>query len=184
MRVTGAIAYCITIISIIPTALTSCEPPLAFTPPTYTNSSLNEAFTNISSTLSTYFSASTFAGTNVAIEITSSQQSLWNFYWTASNASSQAGTNFVDSQTVFRITRNTKIFTSLAILQLNAQGRIADLDDSITKYVSGLSNENTSQAVDWDRISLRSLLNEMGGIVDMCLWSNLLCQSIAFTATE
>ena len=98
MRLLEAVAHCITMISIIPTALSSCEPPLAFPPPAYTNSSLSEAFTNISTILSTYFSALTFSATNVAIEVTSSQQPLWNFFWTASNKSSQAGTSNLEIQ--------------------------------------------------------------------------------------
>lgn len=144
--------------------LSSCEPAIAFPKPSYSRDSLQDAFSNISQALTGYLSNGVFDATNIAVEITSSHETLDGFYWTAKNTSSQAGAQNIDTNTVFRIARVSKLFTALAVSQLHAQKRIVSLDEPVVKYVSHLR----SNRVDWSRITVRDLLLNTGGIVDNC----------------
>ncbi|KAH9895542.1 beta-lactamase/transpeptidase-like protein [Xylariomycetidae sp. FL2044] len=147
--------------AIIGVVSASCEATVSFPPPVLTNESLADALTNVSASLTEYFSDAKFDGTNVAIEITSSTQPLFSFYYAAPNQSTQTGVTVVDSSTIFRVVSNTKIYTALAILQLNNKGTIESLDAPVTDYLSGLGSNG---AINWTTISLRGLLNNMAGI--------------------
>jgi CubicO group peptidase (beta-lactamase class C family) len=147
------------------TKATSCSPGRQFPKPSYPGLSLKETFSQISSTLSNYFADPKFNATNVAIEVTSSQETLWGFYQAAKDRSSQDGASVIGPDTVFRVTRVSKILTAIAVLQLHEQGRIASLHDEIKAYIPDLEPSR----VEWGRITIWDLLTNMAGIVDMCL---------------
>jgi CubicO group peptidase (beta-lactamase class C family) len=152
------------------TIAASCSPSRPFPTPLYSTLSLQEVFNQISDTLSDYFADPAFDATNVAIEVTSSQETLWSFYHAAENQSSQVGTSAIGTDTVFRVARVSKLFTAIAVLQLHDQGHIASLHDPVKNYILDLEPSK----VEWGRISIWDLLNNMAGILDMCSYILLL----------
>jgi CubicO group peptidase (beta-lactamase class C family) len=142
----------------------SCNPGRQFPPPLYPALSLQEVFNHISNTLSDYFADPAFDTTNVAIEVTSSQETLWGFYHAAENQSSQVGTSTIGPDTVFRVARVSKLLTAIAVLRLHDQGHIASLYNPIKDYLPDLEPSK----VEWERITIWDLLNNMAGIADMC----------------
>lgn len=142
----------------------SCSPGQPFPIPLYSTLSLQKVFDNISDQLTIYFQNPTFDATNVAIAVTSSQETLWSFYHAAKNQSSQDGTTSVGPDTVFRVARVTKLLTVIAVLRLHDQGHIASLHDSVKDYIPDLEPSK----IEWGRITIWDLLNNMAGIPDMC----------------
>jgi hypothetical protein len=89
---------------------------------------------------------------------------LLNFHYTPS-VFNTSGTHKVDGNTVYSIGSTTKLFTALAILQL--EGKV-NLADPITNYVPRLadlsSSNNPLTAVDWQAVTVDSLMSHLGGI--------------------
>lgn len=65
----------------------------------------------------------------------------------------------VQSNTIFPINSNTKIFTGVAVMQLVEQGKIK-LDAPISIYLNGLPS-------DWQKITIDQLLTHISGLPDM-----------------
>ncbi|KFF23021.1 serine hydrolase domain-containing protein [Chryseobacterium sp. JM1] len=65
----------------------------------------------------------------------------------------------VQSNTIFPINSNTKIFTGVAVMQLVEQGKIK-LDAPVSTYLSGLPAE-------WQKITIDQLLTHISGLPDM-----------------
>jgi D-alanyl-D-alanine carboxypeptidase len=74
-----------------------------------------------------------------------------------SGTTTMNGSQKITSNTLFQAGSISKSFTSMMILQLEAQDKIY-LDDSITKYLP--------QYPKWQNITIRELLNHTSGIVD------------------
>lgn len=146
----------------------SCSPGRAFPIPSYSSVSLKGAFESIFDTVSEYFTNDAFHATNVAVEVTSTQETLWSFYHAAKNQSSQAGSIVIGPDTVFRVARVSKLLTAMAVLQLHDQGHITSLHDPIELYIPELKPSK----VEWERITIWDLLNNVAGILDMCLYSS------------
>nr|A0A3G1DJI3.1 RecName: Full=Probable hydrolase M10; AltName: Full=Squalestatin S1 biosynthesis cluster protein M10; Flags: Precursor [Phoma sp. MF5453]AMY15067.1 hydrolase [Phoma sp. MF5453] len=142
---------------------TSCTPGQPFPIPAYSKTSLQQTFEQIFETVSRSFDNESFHSTNVAIEVTSSQETLWSFYHAAKNQSSQDGSTVIGPDTVFRVARVSKLLTAIAILQLHDQGHISSLYDPINIYIPDLD----PSTVQWGRITIWDLLNNVAGILDM-----------------
>jgi hypothetical protein len=167
MQLVGTILLSVTVLLSLGTVsqAASCSPGRPFPIPSYSKVSLQDAFGCIFETVSEYFTNKAFHATNVAIEVTSPQETLWSFYHAAENQSSQAGTTVIGPDTVFRVARVSKLLTAIAVLQLHDQGHIASLHDSIRVYILDLEPSK----VEWERITIWDLLNNVAGILDMCL---------------
>lgn len=104
--------------------------------------------------------------TSFAVQVTSTNQSLWSSYYTAPILG-----EYIDSEptpvtgdTAFRIASVSKSFTVYAAL---LESKIK-FDDPITKYIpelADLQKENLSPwAPEWDEITIRSLASQLSGI--------------------
>ncbi|TKA81663.1 hypothetical protein B0A55_01358 [Friedmanniomyces simplex] len=102
--------------------------------------------------------------------VSSAENTIWSVYHTANTTGN--GTAEIDGSSVYRIASNTKIFTAMAILQQHAQGKI-NLDSPITQYVPDLASSGHSQ-IEWNRISVRSLMSQFGGLQDNYAQEDLL----------
>ncbi|MBB4684080.1 serine hydrolase domain-containing protein [Amycolatopsis jiangsuensis] len=65
-----------------------------------------------------------------------------------------------DPHTKFRIGSNTKAFTSVVLLQLEAEGKLS-LDDTVDRWLPGLVDSNGN---DGTNITVRQLLNHTSGL--------------------
>ncbi|KAF2333535.1 serine hydrolase domain-containing protein [Flavobacterium ginsenosidimutans] len=65
----------------------------------------------------------------------------------------------VDSQTIFAINSCTKVFTSVAIMQLAEDGKI-ELSDPVSKYLDGLPPS-------WASVTIKQLLTHCSGLPDL-----------------
>jgi CubicO group peptidase (beta-lactamase class C family) len=89
---------------------------------------------------------------------------LLSFHITPSHFN-QSGTGEVTGDTVYAIGSVTKLFTALAVLQLD--GKI-DVSAPVTRYVPRLEHLSTSEdpllAVDWQSVTVEALLSQLSGI--------------------
>jgi len=67
-----------------------------------------------------------------------------------------------DPQAQFRIGSNTKAFTAVVLLQLEAEGKLS-LDDTVDKWLPGAVSANGN---DGTKITVRQLLNQTSGLKD------------------
>ncbi|EME41523.1 hypothetical protein DOTSEDRAFT_73816 [Dothistroma septosporum NZE10] len=148
----------------------SCSPSRPAPLPSFTEQDLGTAFDEINATLSKYFGQLAFDATNVAIEVTTSQTTLWSYFHSAADSSSQAGTTVVNTDTVFRLARVSKLLTTAAVLQLHDQGHIASLHDAAVAYIPELE----PSAVEWGRVTIWDLLNNVAGVTDMYGYNDVL----------
>lgn len=140
-------------------ASASCEPNLAFLPPQYSRDDLSSTFQDVESALQEYLAAQAGSAFNFSMQVSSSSETLWEL----SNSTSGNEAD-IDSDTSFRIASMTKIFIGLGVMQLQAAGKV-DLDRSVSDYVPMLRNSNNS-LIDWDQISVESLLTHTSGLPD------------------
>ncbi len=108
--------------------------------------------------------------TSFSISVTSASETLW----TTSHTASILG-DYVDSpasnvtdQTYFRIASISKVFTVLAALIQEQEGKWS-LKDPITRWVPELRNR-TEDGVAWESITLESLASQLSGIVRECMF--------------
>ena len=101
--------------------------------------------------------------TSFAIEITSAESTLWGTYHTASKRVS----GNVTGDTYFRIASITKVFTVLAILLQQNEGKLS-LQDSVSKYIPELTQGKNEGSIQWEDISLESLASQLSGIPREC----------------
>jgi len=106
--------------------------------------------------------------TSFAVLVTTSQDTIWDYYYTAPVLGEYRDSEPTDvnGDTAFRVASNSKSFTVYAILLEN---RI-NLEDPITKYIPELLAQELdissyeSNLVDWNHITIRSLASQLSGI--------------------
>ncbi|KAK5110911.1 hypothetical protein LTR62_005449 [Meristemomyces frigidus] len=168
---------CLAAFSLFRQTEASCEPPIAFFPPSTSDGAFAPTLATIDKAVNVFLSDPSLQTSSLSIEITNARQSIWSRHHT-SNVSVQAAENLeVDGSTVYMIASNTKVFTAMAILQLHALGRV-NLDDAVTKYLPALK-KNSTGGIEWDRISIRSLLSQQGGLPNNYAQSDLLADGVA-----
>lgn len=140
-------------------ATASCELNIAFYPPSYTDLDLTKTFASINASVYQQLATDTSSNSSVAIQIGSSDKTLWSMYYNTGSPQDAP-----DGSKAFRIASNTKLFTALAILQLHAAGEI-ELDRSIARYLPNVISQGDNK-IQWDKISIRSLLTHLSGIPD------------------
>jgi len=113
-----------------------------------------------------------------AIEVTSSQQTLWSSYHTALvKNEGRPGAGSVSGSTRFRIASITKSFTVLAILQQHAAGNLS-LDDPVVQYIERLQRPHNG-SIPWKDITLRTLASQLSGIPRECTLARSASEEIA-----
>ena len=112
--------------------------------------------------------------TSHAIDLTSANETLWQSFHTAPllGEYDDGGPTNVTGNTVFRIASLSKIFTVLAILLQQQEGKL-DLKDPVTKYLPQLRQNDIPDGVQWEHISLESLASQLSGIPRECSYSEL-----------
>ena len=153
--------HSLAVLSSISYSHAACEPEHTFRPPQYPKNVLKDTFSQIESSLNALIAKQTFNTTSFALEISSSQQTLFTSYYTSPAAKPAT----VDGSTAFRIESNTKVFVALAILEQEALGKL-NLDDSVSVYLPDL--EVQDNAFDWSKITIRTLLSHTSGLPDTC----------------
>ncbi|KAL6366312.1 hypothetical protein LRP88_00060 [Fusarium phalaenopsidis] len=92
--------------------------------------------------------------TSFSVELTSSKETLFSFHHTSPKLNS-SGVDKVDGKTIYRVASVTKVFTTLALLLQDG----INLDDSVIKYVPGLSK------ITWYKdVTLRMLASQISGV--------------------
>lgn len=158
----------------------ACEPETPFPAPTLSSDLLQSTFSEIESSLNESIAGGTFNTTSFSLEVSSSQETLFTMYH-ASNTPNAQGTAVVSGSSVYRIASNTKLFTSLGILQQQAKGNL-NLDDLVTNYVPDLLSNTTSQKIAWNKITIRTLMAHLSGIPDNCEYeTQVVCLLILLT---
>ena len=104
---------------------------------------------------------------SINIKSTYETTPLLNFHHTLPFFNSK-GTHKVDINTVYRVASISKVYTVLAILQLEDK---INLSDPVTKYVPELnelakekSAQNAITVVEWHSVTIGALCNQLGGI--------------------
>ena len=107
--------------------------------------------------------------TSHAIDVTTASETLWQSFHTAPllGEYNDGGPTNVTGNTAFRIASISKVFTVLAIL-LQQQEGILNLKDPVTKYLPDLRENDISDGVQWEQISLESLASQLSGIPREC----------------
>lgn len=106
--------------------------------------------------------------TSISVSVTGLTSALWSYHHTGSASYHGRGVKEVDGDSVYLVGSITKTFTVLALL-LEAEDGTLRLDDLVTKYVPELlQREDGDGGTEWDRITLRSLANQLSGISREC----------------
>ncbi|KAJ5097970.1 beta-lactamase/transpeptidase-like protein [Penicillium argentinense] len=137
----------------------ACEPEISYPAPIYGGDVLKKTFASISYNLDSSIHTGKFNGTSFSLEISSSNNTLYSKHHTEKSL----GGSTVNGSSVYRIASNTKLFTSLGVLQQEALGKL-NLDDEATKYISELSRGHSK--ISWKGITIRSLLAHLSGLPD------------------
>jgi CubicO group peptidase (beta-lactamase class C family) len=104
--------------------------------------------------------------TSFALQITSRNEKIWDYYYTAPilGEYKDSEPTPVTGDTAFRIASISKSFTVYAIL---LESKI-NLDDPITKYIPELAEQQPADIwgwyPEWDQITIRSLASQLSGI--------------------
>lgn len=157
------------LIFLIPSITASCVNPSNPFPPPFlqpTDETLSKLFSDLEHDFSNagcekQWNPNT---TSFAVEITSAESTLWSTYHTASKRVS----GNVTGDTYFRIASITKVFTVLAILLLQSDGKLT-LQDPITKYIPELNQGGNMGNIEWGSITLESLASQLSGIPRDCM---------------
>ena len=109
--------------------------------------------------------------TSHAIDVTSVNETLWQSFHTAPllGEYDDGGPTNVTGNTAFRIASISKVFTVLAILVQQREGKLS-LKDPVTKYLPDLRENDISDGVQWEHISLESLASQLSGIPRECAY--------------
>ncbi len=128
------------------------------------NTKFQQAAQQITAQLQNFSSPLNTTAVSIGVKSIHETGSLLSFHHTPS-IYNKSGTHKVDGDTVYLIASTTKLFTALAILQL--EGKV-NLADSVTKYIPRLSELSKSHdplvAVNWTAVTVGALLSHMGGI--------------------
>lgn len=108
--------------------------------------------------------------TSFAIEVTSAETTLWRSYHTAPQLGEYPNSQkvTVDGDKAFRIASISKVFTVLAILLQQQEGKLS-MKDPVTKYIPELTEGSNDGGTKWDSISLESLASQLSGIARECV---------------
>lgn len=108
--------------------------------------------------------------TSFSMAVTSASETLWTSSHTAPILGTYKDSPAIDvtDQTYFRIASISKVFTVLAALIQQKDGKWS-LKDPITKWVPELRNLTDADAVVWEKITLESLASQLSGIVRECV---------------
>lgn len=150
-------------------AATCYEPSFALPPPKYDRDHpiLRDAFTHLHDVLTIALGDPKYNSTSISVEVTSSEESLFEFHHTARQRNaSRPDIPHVDGSALYRIASITKTFTVLALLQQHAAGNLS-LDDPIEKYITELKGPQNG-TLPWKDITLRSLASQLSGIPREC----------------
>lgn len=143
-------------------AVCSCfEPSPAFPVPPWTNGveDLRPGFEEIENKLKDVIKADKYKTSSFSIEVTSSTETLWSYFHTASEQNlTRPGDRDVDENSLYRIASVSKLFTTLALLYQHDAGTL-HLDDPILRYIPELEGE-----IPWKDITLRILASQLSGI--------------------
>lgn len=105
------------------------DPSPAFPKPkwdTQAQDELRRAFGDIESQLDRFSSQGKYHGSSFSLSVTSSADTiLESFHAAKSRNSSRPGTEKIDGHSVYRIASISKVFTTLALLQLHDAGSIS-----------------------------------------------------------
>jgi CubicO group peptidase (beta-lactamase class C family) len=99
--------------------------------------------------------------TSFSIELTSATDTLWTAHHTADEL---AQPHTVTGDSVFRIASISKMFTVLTVLM---QKNMC-LEDPITKYIPELRKGGKGDTLQWDKITIRDLASQVGGLFRNC----------------
>jgi hypothetical protein len=116
------------------------EPSFAHPPPKYDRDHpiLKDALTHLHDVLTVALGDPKFNSTSISVEVTSSQESLWEFHHTARERNaSRPDIPHVNGSALYRIASITKTFTVLGLLQQHAAGNLS-LDDPVDRYLTEL----------------------------------------------
>lgn len=159
--------------NLIPAILAICSTQSPFYPPPSYNrqsSEVWEALGLVEASLSNLLRNSNNLNTSsYSIEITPSRSTLWSTFHTAKDKNlTRPGADRVDETSRYRIASITKVFTVLGILQQHAAGNLS-LEDMVDKYIPQLRSSHhdgtrSSGSIQWDKISLRSLVSQLSGL--------------------
>ncbi|KAH2770267.1 hypothetical protein KXV94_007017 [Aspergillus fumigatus] len=159
--------------NLIPAILVICSTQSPFYPPPSYNrqsSEVWEALGLVEASLSNLLRNSNNLNTSsYSIEITPSRSTLWSTFHTAKDKNlTRPGADRVDETSRYRIASITKVFTVLGILQQHAAGNLS-LEDMVDKYIPQLRSSHhdgtrSSGSIQWDKISLRSLVSQLSGL--------------------
>ena len=107
--------------------------------------------------------------TSFAIDVTSANETLWHTDYTAPKLGHYADGKFtnVSGNTAFRIASISKVFTVLAILLQEQEGKLS-MRDPVTKYLPELRQNDIEAGIRWDSISLESLASQLSGVPREC----------------
>lgn len=145
------------------------EPTVAHPPPILdpNDDVLRKAFVNISTSLAA--TASQFKSTSFSVDITSSEESLWNYQHAAAirNAS---GVVEVNGDSVYRLGSCTKVFTVLGMLYLHKQGKL-NIDAPINYYMPELGDQSPG-GIEWANITVRTLASQLSDLPRECMVTN------------
>ncbi|CAG8026778.1 unnamed protein product [Penicillium salamii] len=139
----------------------ACEPEISFPAPEYNNTTLDHVFKIIDGNLNTAIAAGDFDGTSFSLEISSSRKTMHTKY----HFDESLGGSPINESSIYRIASNTKVFTALGIIRLEAAGKLS-LDDEVTDYIPKLLDG--AGKISWKGITIRSLLSHSSGIPDNC----------------
>lgn len=140
----------------------ACEPEISFPVPKYGKATLHSTFDTIDSNLEKAINSGSFNGTSFSLAISSSKKTLHTKY----HFDKSLGGSPINESSVYRVASNTKVFTALGILRLEAAGKLS-LDDEVTDFITELSNGK--RHISWKGITLRSLLSHSSGLQDNCV---------------
>lgn len=91
--------------------------------------------------------------------VTNLNSTLWSYHHTARHGDiGRPGAHPVTADSYYRIASITKMFTTTAVLQLHAAGKLS-LDDPVSKHLPKLSGP-----MSWDKVTVRSLVSQSSGL--------------------
>jgi CubicO group peptidase (beta-lactamase class C family) len=146
------------------------EPTVAHPLPDYyaNDALLKRAFADVNDAIANVASAPEFSTTSFSIEVTSSKETLWSKYHTATERNaSRPDIPEVNGDALYRVASITKTFTVLGLLHQEKTGNLS-LDDTVDKYIKELK-EDQKGTLPWKDITLRSLASQLSGIPRECV---------------
>jgi CubicO group peptidase (beta-lactamase class C family) len=162
------VSYIISLLLLVRSSVSRCyDPSPAFPAPKHRlyvgSTELKATFDIIQERLQNLVAQPEFDISSFSVEITTSEESLWETHHTArENDPSRPGVARVDGNSAYRMASVTKLFTTLAIIQQHNVSNL-NLDESIDRYLTNLSGN-----IAWQDITLRTVASQLSGIPREC----------------